>query len=93
LLHLRVQPVENWKMPFDGAERMASSMLAALAQQLIVTAMSEKMARVTELEERITDLKARLPKHSVPPAMIIELEELEEALERARAEAMEEESS
>ena len=55
--------------------------------------MSEKMARVTELEERIADLKARLPKHSVPPAMIIELEELEEAWERARAEAMEEESS
>lgn len=68
-------------------------MFAAPAQQLIATAMSEKMARVTELEERIADLKARLPKHSVPPAMIIELEELEEAWERARAEAMEEESS
>jgi hypothetical protein len=80
-------------MPFDGAERMASSMLAAPAQQLVATAMSEKMARVTELEERIADLKARLPKHSVPPAMIIDLEELEEALERARAEAVEEESS
>jgi hypothetical protein len=80
-------------MPFDGAERMASSMLAAHAQQLVATAMSEKAARVTELEERIADLKARLPKHSVPPAMIIDLEELEEALERARAEAVEEESS
>lgn len=55
--------------------------------------MSEKAARITELEERIADLKARLPKHSVPPAMIIELEELEEALGRARAEAVEEESS
>jgi hypothetical protein len=80
-------------MPFDGAERMASSMLAASAQQLIATAMSEKMARVIELEERIADLKARLPKHSVSPAMIIKLEELEEALERARAEAMEEGAS
>jgi hypothetical protein len=35
---------------------------------------------------RIADLKARLPKHSIPPAMLIELEELEEALERAREE-------
>ena len=40
--------------------------------------------RVAELERRIIDLKARLPRHSVPPAMIIELEELEEELERAR---------
>jgi hypothetical protein len=80
-------------MPFDCAERMASSMLAAPAQQLVVTAMSEKTARVTELEERIADLRARLPKHSVPPTMIIELDELEEALERARAEAVEEDSA
>jgi len=42
------------------------------------------MARVAELERRITDLQARLPKHSVPPAMLIELEELEEALAQAK---------
>ena len=48
------------------------------------------MARVTELEKRIADLKARLPRHSVPPAMLIELDELEEELERARAEAAQE---
>ena len=47
--------------------------------------MSEKAAaRIAELEERIADLRARLPKHSVPPSMIIELEDLEEELERAR---------
>lgn len=47
--------------------------------------MSERaQSRIAELEERIADLKARLPRHSVPPAMIIELEELEEALERAK---------
>ena len=80
-------------MPFDCAQRMASSVLTAPTQQLVATAMSEKATRVTELEERIADLKARLPKHSVPPTMTIELDELEEALERARAEAMEEESS
>ena len=38
-----------------------------------------------ELERRIADLKARLPKHSAPPSMLIELEELEEALMAARA--------
>ncbi|HIE39231.1 MAG TPA: histidine kinase [Anaerolineales bacterium] len=41
--------------------------------------------RIRELERRIADLKARLPKHSVPPAMIMELEELEEELARVRA--------
>ncbi|MEA3376795.1 MAG: hypothetical protein U9R72_11445 [Chloroflexota bacterium] len=43
--------------------------------------------RIAELERRIADLEARLPKHSVPPRMLIELEELEEALEKARSEA------
>ena len=40
--------------------------------------------RIAELERRIADLKARLPKHSVPPSMFIELEELEEELEEER---------
>ncbi|HEY72268.1 MAG: histidine kinase [Chloroflexi bacterium] len=43
-------------------------------------------ARVAELEKRINDLKARLPKHSVPPSMLIELDDLEEELEQARQE-------
>ncbi len=42
---------------------------------------------VKELERRVAELKARLPKHSVSAAMLIELEELEEELERARREA------
>jgi hypothetical protein len=37
-----------------------------------------------KLEREIADLKARWPKHSVPPAMLIRLEELEEELERLR---------
>jgi hypothetical protein len=37
--------------------------------------------RIAELEEQIEQLKARLPAHSTPPAMIIELEDLEEELE------------
>jgi hypothetical protein len=39
---------------------------------------------IAELERRIADLRARLPKHSPPPRMLMELEELEEALEAAR---------
>jgi hypothetical protein len=33
-----------------------------------------------ELERRLANLRARLPRHSVPAAMLIELEELEEEL-------------
>ncbi len=43
--------------------------------------------RVLELERKIADLNARLPKHSVPASMLIELDELEEELDQARAEA------
>ena len=42
--------------------------------------------RIEELEARIADLKARLPRHSVPASMLIELDDLEEELEQARAE-------
>jgi len=42
--------------------------------------------QITELKKRIADLKARLPKHSIPPAMLIELEDLEEELEQATQE-------
>jgi hypothetical protein len=41
-------------------------------------------ARIQELEREIADLKARWPKHSVPPAMLMRLEELEEELDRLR---------
>jgi hypothetical protein len=37
--------------------------------------------RITQLETEIAELEARLPKHSVPTAMIIELEDLEDELE------------
>ncbi len=36
--------------------------------------------RIVKLEKQIADLEARLPKHSIPAAMMIELEELEEEL-------------
>ena len=42
------------------------------------------VARVAELEKQLADLKARLPAHSVPPSMMLELDELEEELALAR---------
>ena len=41
-------------------------------------------SRIRELEERIAELKRRIPPHSVPPAMLQELEELEEELDKAK---------
>jgi len=40
--------------------------------------------RVREIEEKIADLKARWPAHSVPPSMWQQLEELEDELEKAQ---------
>lgn len=41
--------------------------------------------RMAQLEDQLAELEARLPKHSVPAAMMIELEELEEEIEALRA--------
>ena len=40
--------------------------------------------KVREIEDKIADLKARWPPHSVPPSMWRQLEELEAELEEAR---------
>jgi len=39
---------------------------------------------VKEIEEKIADLKARWPAHSVKPAMWMQLEKLEDELEEAK---------
>lgn len=49
--------------------------------------MGDKRRTIEDLEERIADLKARMPKHSTPPSMLIELEDLEEALKQAQSDA------
>ena len=43
------------------------------------------LERIAQLEKEIAELEGRLPAHSTPPAMLIELEELEEELEALRA--------
>jgi hypothetical protein len=40
--------------------------------------------RIKEIEEKIADLKARWPAHSVHPSMWQQLEELEDELEKAK---------
>ncbi len=45
--------------------------------------------RIREVQQRIADLRARMPKHSVPPAMVQELEDLEEELAQLTREAEE----
>ena len=39
--------------------------------------------RIQKLKEQIAELKKRWPRHSVPPAMLQELDDLEEALAQA----------
>lgn len=41
-------------------------------------------ARVRQLERQLAELQARWPAHSVPAAMMAELDELEEKLAQAR---------
>jgi lipase chaperone LimK len=42
--------------------------------------------RIAELKRRLADLEARLPAHSVPAAMILEMEEIEDELVRLQDE-------
>ncbi len=45
---------------------------------------TQEGSAIAELEQRIADLWARLPKHSVPTSMALELDALEDELERMR---------
>lgn len=42
--------------------------------------------RIAELEREIHEVEASIPAHSVPASILIRLEELEEELERLKAE-------
>jgi len=41
--------------------------------------------RIAQLEEQIAELKARLPKHTLPPSMLIQLDEMETELAALQA--------
>jgi hypothetical protein len=46
--------------------------------------MNDPTERIRELEKEIAKLKGQFPKHSIPPAMLERLDELEEELARER---------
>ena len=48
--------------------------------------------RIQKLKEQIAELKKRWPAHSVPPALLQELDDLEEALAEALKEAKQEQN-
>ena len=54
--------------------------------------MEVRQHRIREPEEKIAELKARLPRHSVPPSMLIEMEELEDELKRLLAQGTSDEN-
>ncbi len=47
---------------------------------------NEGQPSIEELKARIEEIKQRIPPHSVPPAMLEELESLEQQLEKAEVE-------
>jgi hypothetical protein len=49
--------------------------------------------RLAALEQQLADLKARLPAHSIPPSMMAELDQLEEALVKARRQKEQEQAN
>lgn len=44
----------------------------------------DRQKRIRQLERQIADIQARLPKHSVPSHMVLELEDLEDELDALR---------
>jgi hypothetical protein len=47
---------------------------------------TETRERIAELERRLAELKKRLPAHSIPATMMLELEQLEDKLDVLRRE-------
>ena len=48
--------------------------------------------KIKELQQRVMDLQKRFPAHSIKPAMIVELEELEAELVKLQEEAQKQQS-
>ena len=40
--------------------------------------------KIADLESQLADLKARLPAHSIPPSMILEMDEIEDRIITAK---------
>ena len=50
-----------------------------------MTETPEITQRLQQVEARLADVRARLPKHTPPPSMLIEIDELEDEAARLRA--------
>ena len=50
-----------------------------------ITLMTDKAKKIAALEAEIAALKKQWPAHSVPPTMLQQLDDLEEALAEAKA--------
>jgi chromosome segregation ATPase len=44
-------------------------------------------AQIAEVKQRLADARSRVPKHDVPAALVVEIDELDEELERLQAQA------
>jgi hypothetical protein len=61
-------------MRHKGEDKMDSAGRDQLAQ------------RIEQIAQRLAGVQARLPAHSIPPAMVMEIEALEEQLEQLQRE-------
>ena len=41
--------------------------------------------QIAEVQRQLSEARARIPKHSAPPALMVEIDELEEELERLQS--------
>lgn len=63
---------------------MAKTDVAAMQDQKTPLACEIREDKIKQIEKLIADLKSRWPAHSVPPAMIQELDDLEDELAELR---------
>ena len=58
---------------------------AQLCMKSLNTVGAEYEAQTAELEQQLEDARARIPKHTPPAALMAEIDELEEELERLQS--------
>ena len=76
--------LEGQPLPSGVAEEEIMTIADAIVSVLVYASDRTEAESVQTLEEKIADLNARMPAHSVNPAMVQELEELEEKLKTVR---------
>ena len=54
-------------------------------ERLQAQAHDDLETRIAQLEQRLADTRARVPKHDVPAALVFEMDEIDEELEHLRS--------